>query len=838
MLIPVSDCASRSQSRDAGQIAIPGWQASEPHEIDRTSTFHGHGGKGIGPTDAFQPPRTRLLLTLADGMAALPDRVALPNRRLIMKTFSTALLCATALTFPAIAAEITAVIPVVPATFSSADAEYSKNWALATVNAGTANTAGWTGKGQTVAVFDTGINYLNAELGGKLVTGYDAVLGRVDSKPIDVQGHGSFVAGIIAAPRNGAGMEGVAFDANLMSIRIANSTGAVVLSDKNLAAGINYATVNGAGVFNNSWNSSVSIQDMQKTYGTLTATALTATYSQSLAAWQAAVDKGVIVTWAAGNDSKAQPGYLAGLPELYSGLQKGWLVAVATDQTGRLATYSDKCGLTAAWCMAAPGSNITSVLYTSGTTVMSGTSFAAPILSGAAAVLKQRWATLTGPQIIQIMLSTANKTGIYADTATYGQGMLDMAKAILPIGTVTIPGSAKAATSSVAVTSGAFGGALAGITGTMIVRDSYNRDYGVQASSFVVAQAKPFDLEQGLSGLGQRLTRVIDTGGLSLAMTGSSDNPGYDSAGTMPKFVMSLSQGEMKATAAHGLGSAHLFGGVTAEVDGAGNLAKGESVGSAYLGMAGRDAWGGAWSAPFVGGTRLTVAGVYGTVADKPTEWSSLAANPLSGVKASEASVVGAAVRVSRLVGDARLAVEGGTVHETNSVLGSVSEGMMSLGSASTQYVGFHAEMPLAGTWTAFGSYEAGRTNVQGASTSLVTGMSNLTSDSWSVGVTGTSALTDNDRLTLVVSQPMRVNGGTANLSLPTSQDENGNVSYTGYSQKMAADGREMDLQVGYGLGLSDGERVTTTAMYRISPDNIRGASSEVVGMARYQLKF
>ncbi|CAA7618657.1 putative Subtilisin [Candidatus Terasakiella magnetica] len=758
-----------------------------------------------------------------------------------MRKFSAVLLCATALTFPAAAADlgITATIPMAPTPYSSGDSEYTRNWALAAVKAGDANAAGWTGKGQTVAVFDTGINFLNSELGGKLVTGYDAVLGRIDAKPTDVQGHGSFVGGIIAAPRNGVGMEGVAYDAKLMSIRIANSNGSITLSDKSLAAGITYATINKAGVFNNSWNSSASIQDYQAYYGKNTAAAITASLGQSIAAWQTAVNAGTIVTWAAGNDGKAQPGFYAGLPELYASLQKGWVVAVATDQTGKIASYSNRCGLTAAWCMAAPGSNLTSVYYAGGLATGSGTSFAAPVLSGAAAVLKQRWATLTNSQILSIMFSTANKSGIYADKATYGQGMLDMAAAVKPIGTITIPGvtTSAAAAASVAVTSGAFGGALVKSSGSLIVLDAYSRDYAAPVSAFVATQAKPYDMDIGMAGLGQRLTQVANSGGLTFAMVGSSENPAFDSTSTMPKFVMSLSQGPMTTTAAHGLGSAHLFGGIAAEIDGAGTLAQGSAINSAYLGMAGRDSWGSSWSAPFVGDTRLTIAGIYGTIADKPTEWNQLATNPMA--KASEAAVTGAALRISKLVGTAKLSAESGMVHESNSVLGSVSEGMMSLGSsADTQYVGFHAEAPLVGTWTAFAGYEAGRTNVQGSADSLVTGMKNLTSDAWSIGVTGTNTLANNDRVTFVVSQPMRVNGGTANLNLPTSQDENGIVSYTGYSQNMTADGRETDLQAGYSLGLSDGEQFTATAMYRVQPDNIKNADNEAVAMGRYQLKF
>src|SRR5262249_33618293 len=151
-------------------------------------------------------------------------------------------------------------------------------------------------------------------------------------------------SGIIAADRDGIGMVGVAYDAKLLPIRIVNPDGSITLSDTKLAAGINYAVANGAKVFNNSWNSSTNILQ-------LSTAPISAFMPATLNAYRAAVKAGAIIVSAAGNDSAAQPGFYAALPADFPALKSGWLAVVATGPTGAIASYSDRCGAAAAWCL-------------------------------------------------------------------------------------------------------------------------------------------------------------------------------------------------------------------------------------------------------------------------------------------------------------------------------------------------------------------------------------------------------------------------------------------------------------------------------------------------------
>ena len=98
---------------------------------------------------------------------------------------------------------------------------------LKSINAHFAYARGFTGKGVTVAVADHGINMDHPEFAGRITLGYNA--GNPSKPPEDDSGHGTAVAGIIAAAKNnsptvGAGMHGVAYDATIIPIRILDIT--------------------------------------------------------------------------------------------------------------------------------------------------------------------------------------------------------------------------------------------------------------------------------------------------------------------------------------------------------------------------------------------------------------------------------------------------------------------------------------------------------------------------------------------------------------------------------------------------------------------------------------
>ncbi len=141
-----------------------------------------------------------------------------------------------------------------------------------------------------------------------------------------------------------------------------------------------------------------------------------------------------LLVFAAGNNGAAQPSVEAGLPYLFSDLQKGWLavVNVSPDANGKptgLDATSNACGVAAKWCLAAHGMNyfvpVDGTAYSTGTA--NGTSGAAAVVTGAAALVSQKYPWMTGDNLRQTLLGTATSLG---DTSKYGYGLLNVEKAM------------------------------------------------------------------------------------------------------------------------------------------------------------------------------------------------------------------------------------------------------------------------------------------------------------------------------------------------------------------------------------------------------------------------
>jgi subtilisin family serine protease len=199
-----------------------------------------------------------------------------------------------------------------------------------------------------VAIVDTGVDASQPDLRGKLVAGYDYV--NNDQDPSDDNGHGTAVAGIVAANTdNGIGVAGYCWACRLMPVKVLGADGTGFASG--LAQGIVWATDHGARVINASLGSTV--DDL-----TLAAAA------------QYAWVHGVLVVAAAGNESSPAPDYPAVLPNVLS--------VSASDENDQLYSFSNTGAR-----VAAPGENSTTAPG-SGYVSFLGTSSAALVVSGIA----------------------------------------------------------------------------------------------------------------------------------------------------------------------------------------------------------------------------------------------------------------------------------------------------------------------------------------------------------------------------------------------------------------------------------------------------------------------
>ena len=288
-----------------------------------------------------------------------------------------------------------------------------------------------TGESAVVAVVDSGVQLDHPDLAANVwanptdtpngiddddngfvddIHGWDFTDG--DADPTDEHGHGTHVAGTIGAVGDNAiGVAGVAYSSTILPVRVIGANGLGSISHG--IAGIEYAWRNGADVANLSWGFTGGIEQPLKDV------------------IAAAGSHGMVVVAAAGNagtDIDASPAYPAAfdIPGLIS--------VAAINPNGNLASFSNY-GL-ANVDLAAPGVSILSTVRGGGYGSMSGTSMAAPHVSGAAALLAAIHPTWSAATIRSTLLNAARPLPSLAGKIA-GSRMLDAAAALVPIADVS-----------------------------------------------------------------------------------------------------------------------------------------------------------------------------------------------------------------------------------------------------------------------------------------------------------------------------------------------------------------------------------------------------------------
>ncbi len=266
-------------------------------------------------------------------------------------------------------------------------------WALEKINALPPARNAVTDSTVLVAVLDTGIDKNHEELSGRVVAGID-LAGTSTSD--DIYGHGTPIAGIIAAADDGLGVVGLAPESYLINVKVADDKGKCRASA--LAEGITWAVDNGAKVIN------ISIELKEGT------TALKEAVDY---AW----NSGAVVIAAAGNDGDSQTVY----PASY----ENCMAVTAIRENGTLAplaNYGD-------WVdVAAPGFDIYCILPGNSFGYKHGTSFAAAFVSGLAALLFPVMTDTNGDGNLNDEVRRAIESGCDAiDIAGTGQGSINVA---------------------------------------------------------------------------------------------------------------------------------------------------------------------------------------------------------------------------------------------------------------------------------------------------------------------------------------------------------------------------------------------------------------------------
>lgn len=305
---------------------------------------------------------------------------------------------------------------------STGDPETDAQWGLAHINAQRAHSAGFTGRGVLIGLLDTGADAFHPELVGRISPNsfdfYNTLY--VGTDPV---GHGTMVGSVLAGNRDGNGMHGVAYDATLVSVQMSR----VDLLDYTMAFSFLYALQADVALI----NASFGLQNYVPLYpdddpGVLSPLSFTVALLRETASRE------VLTVWAAGNHGRDSVALLPSLPLIFPELESTTLAVAALTVDGRLASYSNKCGFAAPWCLAAPGGEVGGVngVYGArtggGYMTAAGTSLAAPLVTGGLAIALQMFPQADIRDIRRLILHTAVDIGDPGVDAVFGWGRLDL----------------------------------------------------------------------------------------------------------------------------------------------------------------------------------------------------------------------------------------------------------------------------------------------------------------------------------------------------------------------------------------------------------------------------
>ncbi|PVB61200.1 S8 family serine peptidase [Labrenzia sp. 011] len=313
--------------------------------------------------------------------------------------------------------------------------EFSSQYGLALIHADAAYQAGYTGLNVNIGIVDTGITADHPDLAPNL-SGYSLDGNTLAPVTDDLNGHGTHVSGIIGAASNGIGigMMGVAPDAQLTALTIFDEDGGA--EDDELEISVprvyDYGLARGIEFFNNSWGSeSIDPEDEEdieegRAY-------VLENMPEQLGAFRNAANRRAVLVWATGNDGESNPGLEAQLPLYFSELTSSWLAVTAVGRDGTITDYANWCGVAATWCLAAPGGGddedadgIYSTSNDGGYVRYSGTSMAAPHVTGALAIAREMYPNASATDLADLVLQTSTDIGAEGIDTVYGWGLLNI----------------------------------------------------------------------------------------------------------------------------------------------------------------------------------------------------------------------------------------------------------------------------------------------------------------------------------------------------------------------------------------------------------------------------
>jgi len=706
--------------------------------------------------------------------------------------------------------------PPAPSYPGATSQEYQRNYGLALISTNYAYQQGATGTGVTVGVIDSGVNHLQADLeGGVSSASVDIVAGR--NAPDGEDNHGTLVAGVIGARFNGFGAVGVAFNSTILGVR-ADSIGSCATStstknkcnfnDSDIANGIDYAVAHGAKVINLSLGNTTGADTLQFE-----------------AALLRAVNAGVVFAISSGNESQANPDY----PAMYAVDPRyaGKVLAVgAVDQLKTMASYSNKAGTAAAGYLVAPGDSVYTGCTTTSCYVASGTSFAAPHVAGALALLLQQFPNISGQQAVSILLKTADSLG---DSATYGVGLINLQKAFSPIGTLSVPTAYGAPitvpTTSTAVSS-AFGNAISRTSQlTTVGLDSYQRRFKIDlASGYRAASGGSSLAGTTVVAPAQSETHINLAGNAQLRLTS-----GHDWAVAPPSALAGSGFASLTAPAKDALAELRVGAGHFAVWSGSGGM------GAPGVVDAGRDAFAQTTHASQAARAELAAGGfsfAAETGSGRPHDRITFSQGALS-----RYSLIGVATNA----GSARLQFSVGHVTEPDGVLGAPTPATGPYRMAgdtrfATARIGWRPVGTPMENWMFNAEFSRGESTANGGYLALAKG---AVSTAWRLNASTTCWTDPCSGVSFDIRQPLRIERGRFTALLADApQHYLDAITYSERSIDAAPDGRQITAQLGLFKETRAFGRLELSGEVTREANNLANAPLDVGVSGRWRSKF
>lgn len=728
--------------------------------------------------------------------------------------------------------------PVVPVPSQFDTAEFRRSDGPGQHNATTAWAAGATGDGVTIAVVDSGLDPDSPEFAGRVSPASTDIYGsRGIEGPDD---HGNLVSLVAGAARNGTGILGMAWESTILAIR-ADEPGSCAgdnpadpdtecgFTDTAIAQSVDYAVANDARVINISLGGPDGI-----TPGLSTAV------SNAVAA-------GVLVVVAAGNDSRDElTQFAASMGKAGEG---GVIVVGSVDEQYDISDFTNRAGTNPDFYLAARG-EVICCTYENGEIfvddegfvyLFSGTSFAAPQVAGAAALLAQVFPHLTGTEIAEILFDSAFDAGASGDDAVFGQGILNIAAAFQPIGTTQLAGetTAMALGDSGAIGSPAMGDAFTSASLPTLVTDRYQRAF----STDLGASLRGADVPERLRGAVGQGARHLSAGSEKASIAFS-----IDASGRQPPRAEVLRLRDEDAEQARVLAARVAL-----------DIAPGTQLGFAYrqsadglvAGLQRQDrpafmiASGGSGDAGMLAHTDSAVAlrqqvGDWGLTVSAETGSTITAANQRRAAEMRgrrvEEDLGSLGISLDRRLGAFDTALGLTWTAEDQTVLGARFHEGFGLAGSDTLFVDANLGWRFADDWRLGAAWRQGFTTLRSAP--VVADGSRLSSNAWSVDLQRIGVLATDDSLALRLSQPLRVASGGLRLNLPVSFSyETLTPDYAVRTLLLSPEGRELTGELAWSGDLWGG-RAAASLFVRRDPGHYADAPDDLGAALRWSRRF